>query len=202
MTIEWFGATCVRLVTSEATVVIDPLSPTSGLKVPRLNADLILTTSKEPSPASVGGNPFIIDEPGEYEVKKIFIYGIPTVNGNEASVLYLLEAEGVSFGHLGNIGHQLTNGELERFEGVDVLFIPVGGHGVLDAKAAGIVISAIEPRIVIPMQHKLPGLKAQRDPIGAFAKELGVKDASALEKYKFSQKDLPQDKMEVVLLAP
>ncbi len=203
MTIEWFGNTCVSLTTGQGTIVVDPFPATTGLKLPKLQPDLLLLTNDSGDRASVGGVPFVVDGPGEYEVKKTFVYGIPVqANGQNRLTLYQLETEGVSFAHLGNLGHQLTNGELERLEGVDVLFIPVGGHGVLDADGASTVISAVEPRIVIPMQYKIPGLKQSLDSVSAFAKELGVKESETLAKFKFSAKDLPQDNMQIVILTP
>lgn len=203
MTIEWFGKTCVRLTTSEAMTVIDPFSRESGLKAPRLTADLLLLTNGDADRSAVSGTPFVVDGPGEYEVKRTFVYGIPVAgSSDERQTLYLIEAEGMSLAHLGNLGHNLSNGELERLEGVDILMLPVGGHGVLNAEQAATVISAVEPRIVIPTQYKIPGLKQHLDPVSAFAKELGVKESETLEKLKVATKDLPQDNMRVVILTP
>ncbi len=209
MTIEWFGKTCVRLVTRDSTAVIDPFGAKEGLKLPRMNPDLLLLTSGDSDASSIAGEPFIIKGPGEYEIKKTFVYGIPVAREkdapnerNAASTLYLIEAEGISIAHLGTLGHQLGNGEFERLEGVDILMIPVGGHGVLNAEQASAVISAVEPRIVIPMQFRLPGLKNNYDTVTAFAKEMGVKDSETMDKLKISAKDLPQDDMRVVILTP
>lgn len=207
MTIQWYGATCIKLTTSEATIVIDPYGSETGLKLPRLSADVVAATRKTMAIEAVGSlpgtnGPFVIDGPGEYEIKKTFVYGVPIAGGQDPLTLYLVEAEGVSIGHLGNLDHQLANGELERFEGVDILCIPVGGHGALNADGASDIISAIEPRMVIPMHYKLPGLKQTLDPISVFAKEMGVKETEQVEKLKVSQKDLPQDNMQVVLLKP
>ncbi|MFH0829405.1 MAG: MBL fold metallo-hydrolase [Candidatus Kerfeldbacteria bacterium] len=209
MTIEWFGKTCVRIVTHDSTVVIDPIGSKDGLRQPRFTPDLLLLTNPSIDTSSVSGQPFIVRGPGEYEVKKTFVYGIPVVrdekgksNDGEPTTMYLIEAEGISLAHLGSLGHQLGNGELERLEGVDILFIPVGGHSVLSAEKASAVISAVEPRIVIPIQYKVPGYKETFDPVNAFAKEMGVKDSETVEKLKIFQKDLPQDNMKIVILAP
>ncbi|MBI4092773.1 MAG: MBL fold metallo-hydrolase [Candidatus Kerfeldbacteria bacterium] len=203
MTIEWFGHTCIRLITSSVTIVVDPPEPASGLKLSKMSADVLLVTNGGVDPSAVSGKPFLINGPGEYEIKNTFVYGLPVGrNLHERLTIYLLESEGISCAHLGNLGHQLANAELERLEGVDVLFIPVGGHDVLDAKAASEAISAIEPRIVIPTQYRLPGLKKTLDPVSAFAKELGVKESATLPKLKLNKKDLPQDDMRVVVLSP
>lgn len=209
MTIEWFGKTCVRITAHDSTVVIDPIGPKEGPRQPRFSPDLLLLTNPSIDTSSVSGEPFIIRGPGEYEVKKTFVYGIPVVRDEKGkagddgpTTMYLIETEGVSLAHLGSLGHQLSNGELERLEGVDILFIPVGGHSVLNAERASSVISAIEPRIVIPIQYKVPGIKEPLDSVNAFAKEMGVKDSETTEKFKITQKDLPQDNMKIVILTP
>ncbi len=206
MTIEWFGKTCIRITTHEATVVIDPFDQKLGLKLPRFSPDLLLITNSTADTSSINGEPFVVKGPGEYEVKKTFVYGVPVVGEklekHEQLTMYLIEAEGISIAHLGNLGHQLANSELERLEGVDILLIPVGGHGVLNAEQASTVISAVEPRVVIPMQYKIPNLKENLDPVNAFAKEMGVKESEAMDKFKVMAKDLPQDNMSIVILTP
>lgn len=201
MTIEWFGQTCFRLTAGELTIVIDPFSSASGLRLPKLTADLLLLTNGESEPTAVHGEPLTVDGPGEYEVKRAFVYGLPTrANGGQAVTMYLIEHDGISYAHLGPLGHQLANGELERLEGVDVLFVPVGGHGVLNADQASTLISAVEPRIIIPMAYHRTGLKQKRDGVTPFAKEMGVKESAAVEKLKLTAKDLPQDTTQVVVI--
>lgn len=209
MTIEWFGKTCVRIITRDSTAVIDPFGSKEGLKLPRFSPDLLLLTNGDADASSVTGEPFVIKGPGEYEVKKTFVYGIPVAHEkdvpnekNAASTLYLIEAEGISIAHLGTLGHQLGNGEFERLEGVDILMVPVGGHGVLDAEQASAVISAVEPRIVIPMQFRITGIKDNLDTVSAFAKEMGIKDSETMDKLKITLKELPQDNMRVIILTP
>jgi L-ascorbate metabolism protein UlaG (beta-lactamase superfamily) len=75
----------------------------------------------------------------------------------------------------------------------------VGGKYTINAAKAVEVISQIEPRIVIPMHYKIPGLKADVDGVEKFIKELGLKPRNE-EKLKISKKDLPQEDMELVVL--
>lgn len=204
MTIEWYGASCVKITTGESTVVVDPFGPSSGLKVPRLSADMALLTGPSADAGAVSGKPFIVKGPGEYEVKKTFVYGIPVTQEKQHDPLtiYLIEAEGISCAHLGMLGQKLVNGEMERLEGVDILFVPVGGHGVLNADQASEVISELEPRIVVPMCYKIPGFKQSYEGVQAFAKEMGVKESETTDKLKVAAKDLPQDNMRIVILTP
>ena len=75
------------------------------------------------------------------------------------NIIYRIEIDDISVTHLGDLGHVLDNKQLEVLNGTDILLIPVGGKYTLDAKKAVEVVSQIEPRIVIPMHYKIPGLK-------------------------------------------
>lgn len=211
MTITWLGYSCFRIQTEDAQLAIDPYDNSIGLRSPHFTADCLLLThdhKAHANKAAVSGDPFVIDGPGEYEVKGVMIYGIPSWHDNKggeergANTMYLLQAEGISVAHLGDIGNMLDNGQLEKLEGVDVLMIPIGGKHTLDAEAASELISKIEPRIVIPMHYKIPGLTVDLDPITKFAKELGVQETAPVDKLKLAKKDLPQDDMQIVIMKP
>ena len=93
----------------------------------------------------------------------------------------------------------MTNQQLELLVGTDILLIPVGGKYTLDAKQAVEVISQVEPRIVVPMHYKLPGLNADVDGVEKFIKEIGIKPTEE-ERLKISKKDLPVEDMELVVM--
>ena len=116
--------------------------------------------------------------------------------------MYLLESENISLAHLGDIGQtQLDDGQLEYLEGADILLIPVGGKYTVNAKQARDLINQIEPRIVIPMHYKMPGLKVEIDGVDKFVKELGLTPQYE-EKLRLSKKDLPQEDTKLVILKP
>ncbi len=206
MQITWHGLACFRLLTKAASVVIDPFDASVGLKPPHFSSDLLVMTSDRPShgnASAVAGTPFRIDGPGEFEVKGVFIWGHGVDNPNDGArrtTVYVIESEDITLAHLGDLNVVLNESQLDRLEGVDVLLIPVGGHGVLDAKKAVELISEIEPRIVIPMYYHQPGLKTTLDPVAKFAKEMGVKEAEPVEKIRLAKRDLPQDETKVIIL--
>jgi L-ascorbate metabolism protein UlaG (beta-lactamase superfamily) len=74
----------------------------------------------------------------------------------------------------------------------------VGGKYTLDAKKAVEVIAQLEPRIIVPMHYKIPGLKVDIEGVGAFVKELGLTPTKE-EKLKISKKDLPAEDTELVI---
>lgn len=201
MTIFPLGLSSFKIQTSHTIILLDPHDGQAGLRAPRAHADVTLIAKREGRNPDAGGEKsFLIDGAGEYEVKGVAIYGIPALDARQT--FYVLEAEDLRLGHLGDLNRPLQNGELERLDGVDVLFLPVGGQGVLDSRQAQEVISELEPRIVIPMHVKLPGLKTPRDPVTTFCREFGVKDASPQEKFRLTKKDLPPEETAVVVLLP
>jgi len=168
-----------------------------------ITADIVLKNGEDvkyPILTKDGGKPFTIASPGEYEVKGIFIYAIPLPkHGDKSEHIFWIEAEEVVLVHPGPLDHLPGEAELQKIEGLDVLFTPVGGDGVLDDKKAAELASELEPRIVIPMLYKLPDLKGKSASAEPFLKAVGRK-SEPLPKLKMTRKDLPSDEMRVVVL--
>ncbi|MFA6255410.1 MAG: MBL fold metallo-hydrolase [Patescibacteria group bacterium] len=217
MIINWFGQSCFKIQGEKSIVVTDPFDKSCGLKVPRLAADIVtISHNFDDTDISSGvkgiteNEPFVINGPGEYEIKQVFVYGIPSYSNNQGdkeqkkSLLYRLEIDGISLAHLGNLDHVLANGEIEKLEGVDILMIPVGGTYTINAKQATEIISQLEPRIVIPMAYDTPGLKLKHkiDDIKVFCKEFGACPREEIGKFKVTKKDLPQEDLKVIILQP
>ncbi|MFC1663159.1 MBL fold metallo-hydrolase [Patescibacteria group bacterium] len=206
MNIFWHGLTCFKLVDGEFTLLIDPYDKSSGLRQPRYSANLVLLTNPDPAADKsnkVVGNPYVVTGPGEYESGGTFVYGVATpVNEKQVrpSTMYMFERGGISFAHLGELAQTLAEEHLDRLEGVDVLMIPVGSHGSLSADQASKLITEIEPRIIIPMLYKIPGLKKTYDSLINFTKIMGVKSPEGIDKLKLAKKDLPQDEARVVII--
>src|SRR3990167_7128783 len=212
MIITWLGQACFKIQAKDVTIVIDPYE-NIGLKLPRVTADLLLITHGHDDHANrkgVTGTPFVIDGPGEYEIKKVFVYGVSGYHDEDQGksrglvTMYRIECEGLTVAHLGDIGtSDLTQEQLEKLEDVDILMIPVGGVYTVDAKGAAKIVNHLEPRIVIPMHYQIQGLTLQKklDTIDGFRKEMGGK-GEILDKFRVMKRDVPQEDMQVVYLKP
>jgi len=204
MYISWHGQNCFKIQSEKNTLIIDPFDPKeTGLKLNAPKADIVALTdpssdTKEVKP--ITEEIFRIDSPGEYEVKGIFVYAIGLKDKN--NLIYHIESEQVSIGHLGNLNRALSEQELEQLNGIDILLLPTGGNSVLDAKKATDLISQIEPRIVIPMHYALPGLKEKLDSVDNFCKEIGSCEKGKLDKLKITKKDLPVEETKYYILNP
>jgi L-ascorbate metabolism protein UlaG (beta-lactamase superfamily) len=213
MYITWLGQSCFKLQDKigpdGVLLVTDPYEDKLGLKMPHFEADIVTISHSHYDHNNIGairGNPFIINTAGEYEIKDVFVEGVESAHDEKdgaehgENIIYRIEMEDISITHLGDLGHVLDAKQLEKLEGTDILLIPVGGKYTINAAKAVEVISQIEPRIVIPMHYKIPGLKEDLDGLEKFIKELGIKPRTE-EKLKISKKDLPQDDMELVILS-
>jgi len=215
--IYWAGQSCFQIEVSNsrdhsADIVIDPFDEATGLKLPNLSADIVLITHDHHdhnNVKGVKGEPFVIKGPGEYEIKEVFIHGIPSFHDDKEgkergkNTIYLIEAEDLRFCHLGDIGQkELTDEQLEKIDAVDVLMIPVGGTYTIDSSEAQKIISQIEPRIVIPMHYALPKLKGEYDDVSKFLKTMGKPSITAQDKLIVKESTLPKDGMEIVVLEP
>lgn len=209
MQLSWLGLSSFEITTKnalgEVVVVTDPYDNQTGLRFPRtLEGHLVLVSHNEPdanSTASVSGTPHVVDIPGEFEVRGVFVYGMNTpLKRGIPNVLYRIEAEGMHLAHLGALDRELTDEELKRLQNIDILMIPVGGAGVLTPSQASEVIAQIEPRVVIPMTHQLPNLKTKYETVDAFCKQMGACRREEMNKYKVMRKDLPEEDMLIVNL--
>jgi L-ascorbate metabolism protein UlaG (beta-lactamase superfamily) len=211
MTITLIGHACFKIIGRDATIVTDPFEKKIGLTPPRMAADIV-TISHEHfdhnNRSTVSGEPFIIDSPGEYDVKGVAIRGIPSFHDRKegaergTNTLYHITIDGVRIAHLGDLGQaHLSDEQLDALDEVDVLCIPVGGVYTIDAEDATKITSQIEPKIVIPMHYAIPSLSVKLEKVDTFLKEMGVK-AEPVEKLSLKAKELPPDGTQVVVLIP
>ena len=207
MDITPLGHSSFRIKGKSTTLVTDPFDSTFvGLKFPKHISSDIVTVShghKDHSAISqIEGSPFVVNGPGEYEVKGVGIVGVSSYHDaekKERNTMYRFEMDDLNIVHLGDLGVMLTSEEIDTLNGIDILFIPVGGVYTIDATQAAKIISEIDPSIIIPMHYKRPGLKFELAPVSAFLKEMGQETMTAQSKLTISKTKLPEQKQIIVL---
>jgi len=209
MKITWYGHSCFKIATNNTIIVTDPFGKDIGLKPIRCEADIVTVSHDHydhNNILSLRGSPFIVNEPGEYELKGITIRGINSFHdkkeGKERGLntLFVIEAEGIKICHLGDLGQkELTSEQLESLGDVDILLIPVGGIYTVDGEEAVKIINQIEPKIVIPMHYKIPNLTIKLQGVDNFLKEIG-REKQVVERLVIKEKDLPKEEIRVVVM--
>jgi L-ascorbate metabolism protein UlaG (beta-lactamase superfamily) len=225
MEITWFGHSCFRLRDRDATVVTDPFDKSLGYPLPRVRADIVTVSHDHPHhnyPNAVKGEFKIVNNPGEYEIKSVFITGIATYpsqrrrknaggGDNRRNIILVFQFDGLTVCHLGDLAQVPTQTQVEALSNVDVLMVPVGGGMSLNAVQAAEVISLIEPYIVIPMHYVVPvrgktsvsspprSRAVKLDKVDKFLKEMGVPRVEPVDVLKVTSSSLPQETQVVVL---
>ena len=210
MEITWYGHSCFRLRGRGRSVVTDPYSLELGYTLPRFTATVV-TVSHQHDYSNyvrvVRGRPHVIAGPGEYEVGGIFIIGVHTNRSSRKAkeqgrnTAYLIEFEDIAICHLGDLSSIPSQEQVEQFNDIDILMIPVGGRQVLSGTRAAEVVNLLETKIVIPMQYKVADLNAPLETTRRFLAQMAVKKPKALELLKISKAQLPEE-TQVVLLEP
>jgi len=210
MEINWYGHSCFRLTERTlATVVTDPFNhQVVGYDPLKIKADIVTVSHDAPGHNFVGvvkGTSHVIRGPGEFEIGGVFITGVQTDGhskqdtGKPSNTLYVFDYEGLTIAHLGDLRQVPTQAEVEALGSVNVVLIPVGSGGGLNAAKAAEVVSLLEPNIVIPMHYATPATKLTLDPLDKFLKEMGLGIPETLPTLKVTANNLPEETRVVVL---
>jgi len=198
--ITWLGHSCFRIKGSQAAVITDPFPPDLGYSLGKPTANIVTVSHQHPSHSyvqGIGGEPRTIQGPGEYEISGVLIIGVATFHDAEGgkkrgkNTVYLMEVDGISVCHLGDLGHVLTSEQVEEIGDVDVLLLPVGGVSTIDASMAAEVIRQLEPKAVVPMHYQTPAINRELDSVDKFLKEMGMEPIDPRPKLSVSKSNLP-----------
>ena len=205
MQITYFGHSCFKIKSKNSILITDPFDKYIGFSMPNTEADIVTVSHDHRDHncfKQIGGSPFVIKAPGEYEIADISVLGFSSyhdkVKGEKRgkNTIYVIRMEEVSLCHLGDLGDKLTEKQLEEINGIDILFIPIGGVYTLDPKEAVTVINQVEPKIVIPMHYKVSGLNSSFDKLATlkdFLQEISQPEIMPEKKLVVSKISLPHE---------
>jgi len=182
--ITYYGHACFTVAAGGKTVAIDPFDASVGYQVPDLEADVCLTThghgDHSNTKAVSGGQATLIAQPGVQQAAGLTFTGVAAPHWSAPAdkrrgdvVMFRWEMAGVALAHLGDLGRQLTDEQVEQLGHVDVLMVPVGGYFTIGPEDAVAVIRQLQPRVVIPM-HYQTAATSDRLPIAPVSEFLKV----------------------------
>lgn len=202
MVISYLGGQCLKITQGDLTIALNPPSKDSALKA-KFGSDVVLSCLNHPDfngteNAAFGERePFVIDGPGEYEVRGVAVRGFASESeygGKKGlNTIYLMTLEGMNLAFLGAHKGALPPAAKEALDDIDILFTPVGGKGTLDYEEAEALAVQLEPKAVVPLNYT-------QDELKKFLKEAGAEDAKPQEKLTLKRKDLEGKEGEVIVL--
>lgn len=207
MIINYLGGEFVKIQFGDTILALNPVSKDSTLKTSKFGADIVLISLNH---ADFNGidqvtfgekKPFVMNGPGEYEVRGVFVKGLASESGYDGekriNTIYSIALEGMNICFLGAIStEQLPKDADEAIDDVDILFVPIGGDGVLNPVEAYKLAVSIGPKIIIPIHYGDIGTK---DALKAFLKEAG-ENPKPESKLTLKRKDLEGKEADVVVL--
>lgn len=186
LTIRWFGQSFFQITTSAGTrVVIDPHAIEQYPRDP-VQADLVLITHPHLDHATLTRVPGADKAkvlagikvtgrrqdwvPIDEKFKDVQVYSLGAFHDKDSGMsrgrntVFIIEADGLRICHLGDLGHELSDRQVQTIGAVDVLMIPVGGIYTLNGTDARKVMAQLKPRrLVLPMHY---GTKVFEDLLG------------------------------------
>lgn len=207
----------MKIQFGNVTLAFNPISKDSSLKPSKFGADIVLSSLNHQDMNGVeqvtfgDKKPFVVNGPGEYEVGGVFIKGFQSESGYDdpasakatadkekrINTIFSVTLEGMNICFLGALDQtELPQEADEAIDDVDILFVPIGGDGVLEAAKAYKLAVEIGPKIIIPIHY---GDLGQKDALKLFTKEAGENPAP-VSKLTLKKKDLEGKEAEVVIL--
>ncbi|MFH2038817.1 MAG: MBL fold metallo-hydrolase [Chloroflexota bacterium] len=210
MEIFWYGHSCFRMTERGlATVVVDPFDSNAVGYFPlKLKSDIVAVSHDAPGhnyTNAVKSTSHTLSGPGEYEIGGVFITAVQTdgigrKKGDQPrNTLYVFDYDGLTVAHLGDLKQVPSQAEVEALGPVNIVLIPTGGGGGLNASKAAEVVSQLEPNIIIPMHYQTRDGKIPLDSLDKFIKEMGLQPIEPVPSLKISKSGLPSESKVIVL---
>lgn len=185
MKITWLGHSSFLVESRDGTrIITDPYESGSydgavGYRPIDEQADIVTVShdhADHNAVEAVTGAPEIVRGPDSRTVKGVPIKGVATFHdGNKGqdrgrNTVYVIEVDGLRVGHLGDLGHPLSDDEAKAVGEVDVLLAPVGGYYTIGPEEAKSVAESVGASIIIPMHYKTDALGFPIQPVDDFLK--------------------------------
>ncbi len=213
MVITHHGGQCFKVTFGDLTLVFDPISKSGTLPGVRFGADIALVSRNHPDMNGVAEvtygekEPFAIMGPGEYEYAGVTVqgflsksmYGLAKGQSEAMNTIYSVKLEGMTLVHLGALSDTtLSHDAKEGIDEIDILFMPVGGDGVLDAGQAAKLATMLQPRIIIPMHWS--GMGEPKSLEAYLKEEGGAKEKT--DKLTLKKKDALDKDGDIIVINP
>lgn len=213
MVITYAGGYCFKLSSGDTTIAINPPSSKSAHKVSKFGSDIVLISANHPDwdgeeTATHGSkDPFVVRGPGAYEIGDVvvtayasegaLVKGLPAdrqETSGYGNTIYAVEFDGMKVLVLGALSSaKLPQEARSDIDGVDIVFVPVGGETLAPKDAHDLVVS-LEPKLIIPYSV------GKSDELKAFLKSEGATDVKAVDKVTLRAKEVSMMSGDIALL--
>ena len=173
MKLKWYGHAAFRVTSASGlSIITDPYTPeTAGYAPITEPADVVIVSSDNDSfhcrHDLIPGSPSVINalelarDGGTRTVNGLTIHAIQAMemedhpfHDPDHNGMYRFEVDGITIGHMGDVGNPLTETQIAFFDDVDVLLALAGDVPTIRLDDLKTVIDHARPRLVVPMHFR------------------------------------------------
>lgn len=219
VTIQYLGHTCFLFSHGGRRFLVNPfraIGCTAGYPAPRVNADLVMISSRlfdEGSLEGLPGNPRLLAEAGDYEVSGQRIQGIQIAHDREGgrrfgfNVIWRWEMGGLNITHMGGAAAPIDVEQQILLGRPDLMLVPVGGGPkAYTADEAKVAIEVLNPRIIIPTHYRTEAADPNSCDISGLDDFLTVMEGTPVQRqgntWTVSPSNLPSEGRRIVVMSP
>ena len=182
MKITWYGQASFGIEADTGLrIVTDPYDPeTSGFKPVPDAADIVVMSSDNDTfhcnehlvpkrdGAAVVNALTVAQSGGSTETHGMTIHAIQAMehvdhhrHDPDQNGMYRFTLDGISIGHMGDMGNPFSEAQMKFFSGVDILLSHAGGFPVISLDELDRIVATVKPKLVIPMHFRTLCYKPQ-----------------------------------------
>jgi L-ascorbate metabolism protein UlaG (beta-lactamase superfamily) len=216
MIIQWLGHASFLIITENGTKIItDPYQSgafegTLNYRPITIGPDVVTVSHHHADHGYIDDLPNhfeVLSKAGTKVIKGITFKGVKTYHDEEYgecrgdNIIFTMNPDRIRIAHLGDLGHEISNPELEQLGEVDILLIPVGGNFTIGPKEADRVVDRVKPKIVIPMHFKTDQVAFDIGPVDDYLKDKTNVLRINRSEIQVSAANLP-DQRQIIVLEP
>lgn len=214
MKITWLGHATFLVESKDGTrIITDPFEAGSydgavGYAAITDPADIVTVShdhADHNAVDAVSGEPEVVRGAESRTIKGIALRGLGTYHDESRgqdrgrNTIFVMEVDGIRVGHLGDLGHPLSDDEAESLGQIDVLLAPVGGYYTIGPEEAKKVAERLGARIIIPMHYKTDALGFPIQPVDDFLRLMDRVERTNSTTLELEASDIGDDPRVVVL---
>ncbi len=160
MKLTYLGHSCFAVESQGYRLILDPYQPDSvpGYHPIQERANQVLCSHEHRDHFGVEQVELCQGEKSPFSVETIATWHDDEQGAKSGpDTIHILDDGQCRVAHLGDLGCELTQEQMDRLRGLDALMIPVGGFYTIDAGQARALVEQLKPRVVIPMHYRGEG---------------------------------------------
>lgn len=155
--LTWLGHACFALEAEGYRIVLDPYEPNyvPGLGAVEVSANMVLCSHRH-NDHCWAGMPVLLNEvPCPFAIRTMNVFHDDQMGALRGlNTIHVVEYDGIRVAHLGDLGHDLDDDEIEELGELDVVLMPIGGTYTLDCQQASDLADRLRVKTVIPMHYR------------------------------------------------